>query len=173
MFLLTTRLNVVKRQSVPTQVTCNCQTGKGELNERRRAHSARPLVWVRFSTVLPATYVFLAFAFPFQALPLSAADERRHGCIAMFGLCKQTNVRHTHTQTSGYLQGQKCSHGDHQTPNQALGDGKGDKCALYLSGGTVMQTCNDGIPRNIYTARVFIFFLVLPSPPTAWTMMSS
>lgn len=98
MFLLTTRLNVVKRQSVPTQVTCNCQTGKGELNERRRAHSAGPLVWVRFSTALPATYVFLAFAFPFQALPLSTADERRHGRIAMFSLCKQTNV-HAHTQT--------------------------------------------------------------------------
>lgn len=40
---------------------------------------------------LPATCVFLAFAFPFQAFPLSAADEGWHGGIAVFSFCKQTN----------------------------------------------------------------------------------
>lgn len=40
---------------------------------------------------LPATCVFLAFAFPFQTFPLPAADEWRHGGIAMFSFCKQVN----------------------------------------------------------------------------------
>lgn len=40
---------------------------------------------------LPATCVFLAFAFPFQAFRLSAADEGWHGGIAVFSFCKQIN----------------------------------------------------------------------------------
>lgn len=43
------------------------------------------------SPQVPATCVFLAFAFPFQVFPLSTADERRHGGIAVLGFCKQTN----------------------------------------------------------------------------------
>lgn len=39
---------------------------------------------------VPVTCVFLAFAFPFQVFPLSAADERRHGGIAVLSFCKQT-----------------------------------------------------------------------------------
>lgn len=39
---------------------------------------------------LPATCVFLAFAFPFQALPLLAAGEGWNGGIAVFSFCKQT-----------------------------------------------------------------------------------
>lgn len=40
---------------------------------------------------LPATCVFLAFAFPFQAFPLPAADEGWHGGIAVFSSYKQIN----------------------------------------------------------------------------------
>lgn len=39
---------------------------------------------------VPVTCVFLAFAFPFQVFPLSTADERRHGGIAVLSFCKQT-----------------------------------------------------------------------------------
>lgn len=39
--------------------------------------------------LLPATCVFLAFAFPFQAFPLPAADEGWHGGIAVFSFCKR------------------------------------------------------------------------------------
>lgn len=41
---------------------------------------------------VPVTCVFLAFAFPLQVFPLSAADERRHGRVAVLGFCKQTNI---------------------------------------------------------------------------------
>lgn len=41
--------------------------------------------------LLPATCVFLAFAFPFQAFPLPAADEGWHGGIAVFSFCKRIN----------------------------------------------------------------------------------
>lgn len=40
---------------------------------------------------LPATCVFLAFVFPFQAFPLSTADEGWHGGISVLGFCKQIN----------------------------------------------------------------------------------
>lgn len=45
---------------------------------------------------VPVTCVFLAFAFPLQVFPLSAADERRHGRVAVLGFCKQTNKHRAH-----------------------------------------------------------------------------
>lgn len=45
----------------------------------------------KLSESLPATCVFLAFAFPFQAFPLPAADEGWHGGIAVFCFCKKIN----------------------------------------------------------------------------------
>lgn len=69
-----------------------------------RTQQSRWRAWLRLRAALPATYVLLAFAFPLQALPLSTADEGRHGRVAMFGLCKQTNARtHARTNTSGSL----------------------------------------------------------------------
>lgn len=40
---------------------------------------------------LPATCVFLAFAFPFQAFPLSTDEEGWHGGITVFSFCRQIN----------------------------------------------------------------------------------
>lgn len=60
---------------------------KGKLNEWTDRAALKGDITVQ----VPATCVFLAFAFPFQAFPLSTADERRHGGIAVLGFCKQTN----------------------------------------------------------------------------------